>query len=129
MQFLHGKGILHNDIHYKNIVIQPFTNQPKIIDFGKATLISNPVLLKKMLSADQKMQYQKFHKHIAYELWNVMYSKQCPATDAYSVGYLFSVIGYEKRMSLLTDISKEMLKKDPENRMTLAEASMLLIKL
>ena len=37
---LHVKGIFHNDIHLKNVIVHPCTNLVKVVDFGMACLRS-----------------------------------------------------------------------------------------
>ena len=45
IQFLHGLMILHNDIKSNNVILYGSTfTQVKIIDFGKSTLVTKPVV-------------------------------------------------------------------------------------
>ena len=39
---LHAKGLLHNDLHSGNILVRN-SSHVKIIDFGKSTLVTNPL--------------------------------------------------------------------------------------
>ena len=40
LKYLHGKGIMHRDIKPENIMIDPVTQQVKLIDFGFAKQIN-----------------------------------------------------------------------------------------
>jgi serine/threonine protein kinase len=43
LKYIHGKGIIHNDIKLENIMIENKTNIPKIIDFGLGCLYDKTV--------------------------------------------------------------------------------------
>jgi serine/threonine protein kinase len=86
VSYLHSKGLLHNDIHGGNIIVRD-CKFVKVIDFGKVSMLSNPLTYN--LSAEKRKLYNKNHKHLAYELRNINNSKQSPATDIYSIGYIF----------------------------------------
>jgi hypothetical protein len=84
LEFMHLKtGILHNDLKADNIMMKlaPYLSGliPKIVDFGKATHVSCPVVYR--LSASQQLKYNRYHRHLAYELRNVQGSCQSFATD------------------------------------------------
>lgn len=60
IMFLHSLTILHNDIKSDNVIlIGPALTKVKIIDFGKCSLISNPVVYNLSTSSTEK--YNKFH--------------------------------------------------------------------
>ena len=66
--YMHSKYILHNDIKADNIIVCPGL-KPKITDFGKATLKTEPVLYN--LSKEETEKYNNYyHRHLAYELQN-----------------------------------------------------------
>ena len=71
--FMHNKLILHNDIKGDNILITPDLT-PRIIDFGKATLKTHPVVYN--LSCTESEKYNRCHRHLAYELRNIKGSKR-----------------------------------------------------
>ena len=81
---MHSKYILHNDIKADNIIVCPCL-KPKIIDFGKATLKTEPVVYN--LSKEETEKYICYHRHLAYEFRNILPSKQSEKTDIYSIGY------------------------------------------
>ena len=83
--FMHSKGILHNDIKTDNVIV---SNTAKVIDFGKATLISNPVVYSIAEGSEERARYNSRHRHLAHELRNVPGSKQSVLTDVYSIGFL-----------------------------------------
>ena len=60
---MHDKGILYNDHNSRNILRNK--EYVKIIDFGNATLVSDP------LRCEKHKMYNAVHCHIAYELQNV----------------------------------------------------------
>ena len=89
--FVHSMGLLHNDIHCSNVLInEKFI--PKIIDFGKATLTDAPITYNIENGSNESEKY-KCHRHLAYEIRNVKGTKQSICTDTYSVGYLLKSIG------------------------------------
>ena len=84
--FLHDRHILHNDIKADNIVI---ANEIKMIDFGKATMLTSPLEYNIAPGTAINSTYNTIHRHIAHELRNVPGSKQSIKTGIYSVGYMF----------------------------------------
>ena len=101
IQFMHKNNLLHNDIKSDNVIL---ANTTKVIDFGKATLISKPVYYNILPGSKEQEKYNKFHRHLAHELRNVLGTKQSPATDTYSIGYLFkhsaAYVSYEPIVQL-----------------------------
>ena len=96
ISFLHQLTILHNDIKADNVILLgEIRTAVKIIDFGKSTLLSNP--LKYSLNHAKRIKYNKYHRHLPYELRNKTNTYQSVLTDTYSVGYMFQLIGaFEK---------------------------------
>ena len=81
--YMHSKYILHNDIKAYNMTVCPCL-KPKIIDFGEATLKTEPVVYN--LSKEETEKYNCYDRHLAYELRNIPTSKQSEKTDIYSIG-------------------------------------------
>ena len=93
---LHFMGLLHNDIHCSNVLInEKFT--PKIIDFGKMTLIDATITYNIENGYKESEKCNKCHHHLAYEIRNVKGTKQSICTDTYSVGYFLKSIGHLKK--------------------------------
>lgn len=84
---MHSKHILHNDIKSDNIVI--YDNVPKIIDFGKSNLVTSCLVYSIKPGTEEHDKYERFHRHLAYELRNIPGSTQSVMTDTYSIGYMF----------------------------------------
>lgn len=63
---LHRRGILHNDLHSRNILIRDL-KFVKIIDFGKSTLIDDPVVYSIKPGSLKQKQYNKQHRHLAHD--------------------------------------------------------------
>ena len=92
ISFLHQLTILHKDIKVDNVImLGEFRAAVKIIHFGKSTLLSNP--LKYSLNYAERMKYNKYHRHLAYELRNETIIYQSVSTDIYSFGYMFQLVG------------------------------------
>ena len=109
---LHDIGVLHNDIKANNVIIQNnMTITVKIIDFGKATLKSTPIVYK--LNKDQQEQYNRKHRYLAHELRNSTTTVQSELTDTYSIGYMFKYIGYFENFSFLKEIGRKMKTTSP----------------
>ena len=66
LSYLHTKGILHNDLHSDNILICPSSYTPVIIDFGKATLLENPVVYYIQPGSIENTKYNRYHCHLAH---------------------------------------------------------------
>ena len=49
-------------------------NKVKIIDFGKCTLVTDPIIYD--LSPTQSARYNDKHRYLAHELRNIPHSKQ-----------------------------------------------------
>jgi len=81
---IHGGNIIHKDINPSNIIINPSTNEVKIIDFGIATQLSrenptvkNPHVLEGTLSYISPEQTGRMNRVIDYR------------SDFYSLGVTF----------------------------------------
>ena len=124
---MHDKGILHNDLHGKNILLRP-TKQPCIIDFGKATLASHPLIYNVCRDKSKREKYNKFHPHLAYELRNVPNTPQSFLTDVYSLGYNVKNIGRFEKIEMLVQLSRRMCHENPMERYSLDDSSVFLLK-
>ena len=122
--FLHGLTILHNDIKSDNIILYgSIMTNVKIIDFGKSTLISKPVVYN--LNSDAIAKYNVFHRHLAYELRNVADTKQSVFTDTYSVGHLVKYMRYYEKFDFLYETGRKLKTEIISSRMSLNQASVL----
>ena len=88
----------------------------KIIDFGKCTLIEDPVIYTIRPGSEKQKLYNKYHCHLANELRHVPGSKVSCKTDIYSIGYIFNVISNKSDIDGLSKIAKPLLNHLPEER-------------
>lgn len=116
---LHLKGILHNDLHANNILIRN-EMYVKIIDFGKATLIEDPVVYSIKKGSEKQRLYNKIHCHLAFELRNVPGSKVSEESDIFSLGYNFEKVAVKVCQTKLSNIATKMICQDPQKRPTLS---------
>ena len=116
IQFLHGISILHNDIKANNVIL--FKDNVKIIDFGKATHVKQPLLYN--LNDKSKELYNQRHRYFAHELRNVRGTSQNIMTDTYSVGYLMKYIGYYELLSDIYEIGRQMKEISLTDRLSLS---------
>ncbi|XP_057299524.1 tyrosine-protein kinase BTK-like [Hydractinia symbiolongicarpus] len=122
---LHNKGILHNDLHSRNILLRNLKHV-KIIDFGKATLVEDPVRYSIKPGTPKHQRYNTIHRHLAFELRNVPGSYVSCETDVYTLGYNFESIAKHVASEKLLMIATNMLKNKPHERPLLSQ---LLIQL
>lgn len=114
--FMHSKGILHNDIKSDNVIV---SNTVKVIDFGKATLISNPVVYNVAEGSQESVTYNTRHRHLAHELRNIPGSKQSILTDTYSIGFLLKHAGETIRHQPVIQLGRLMKCRDPCSRISI----------
>lgn len=115
---LHVKQLLHNDLHTQNVLLRE-CRYVKIIDFGKVSLIENPVVYSIKPGTPTHTKYNNVHKHLAYELRNKPGTPVTPQTDIYSLGYIFNKIGEYVRSEKLILVASSMLKKEANDRPSL----------
>ncbi|XP_066924648.1 uncharacterized protein [Clytia hemisphaerica] len=127
LAFIHERNILHNDLHGDNILLRPSLS-PCIIDFGKATLITCPMVYDITPGSKEQAVYNKRHPHLAYELRNVPKTKQSEATDVYSLGYNFRNIGKFESIKDLIHVGSKMTTENPIGRYDLDDCSVNLSK-
>jgi len=70
LHHLHKSGFLHNDIHPGNVLIRSMRHV-KLIDFGKATLVDDPVIYSIKHGTEKHEKYNRLHKHLGFELRNI----------------------------------------------------------
>ena len=116
IEFMHTKKILHNDIKSDNVVV---ADTIKVIDFGKATMMTNPVIYSIAPGTTTHQMYNTRHRHLAYELRNVPGSKQSIATDTYSLGFMLKHAAATLRFSPLIQLGRMMKHTDPASRATI----------
>ena len=123
VHYMHGCGILHNDLKGDNVLLQERDDfcVPKITDFGKATHVHNPAVYS--LTEKEKTIYNTKHRHLAFELRNIPNTKQCTMTDIYSLGRQIKIIGYSVNIEHLKNIGLRMMNKEPCKRPNLIEVS------
>lgn len=116
---LHINGVLHNDLHMRNILLRN-REHLKVIDFGKATLISDPVVYQIKVGSEKQKKYNHIYRHLAYELRNISGSGVSIQSDIFTVGYNIDRIGSKIRSKKLSMSCMNMMNKDPLKRPTLS---------
>ena len=114
--FMHSKKILHNDIKSDNVIV---SNTVKVIDFGKATLMSNPVVYNIAEGSQESVTYNTRHRHLAHELRNISGSKQSVLTDTYSIGYLLKHAGGTICHQSIIQLGRMMKCRNPYSRISI----------
>ena len=56
LKFTHDKGLLHNDLHSKNVLLRD-KKFDKVIDFGKASLMEDPVVYNITPGSTKQLMY------------------------------------------------------------------------
>jgi len=115
VKYMHDKGILHNDLHPKNILIRDY-RYIKIVDFGKATLMEDPVVYSIAPGSKKHSKFNERHFHLAHELRNVSRSAQSSKTDIYTLGYDFQLISKVIKNEKIFNITCDLLKNNPDER-------------
>ena len=111
--FIHKNGIIHNDLKSNNVLLRS-NLCPVIVDFGKATLRTQPEEYN--LTDAQKEKYNVRHPYLAYELRNLPGSKTSMASDIFSLGFMFNFVAEEEN-ALLQMLQKAMQEQLPSKRM------------
>ena len=104
----------------RQCLLGEFRAAVKIIHFGKSTLLSNP--LKYSLNYAERMKYNKYHRHLAYELRNETNIYQSVSTDTYSIGYMFQLVGAFEKFDFFENEGKQMKSRSPIRRMSIDAA-------
>ena len=110
---LHIKGLLHNDLHPRNILIRNKLNV-KIIDLGKPTMISDPVKYTIEVGSKRHEKFNTVHRFLAHELRNVPDSYQTVTADIYSLGHNIDFIARSCKNTRMTSLAVNMMNKVPE---------------
>ena len=97
-----------------------FKENVKIIDFGKATHVKQP--LQYNLNDKSKELYNQRNRYLAQQLRNVRGTSQNIMTDTYSVGYLLKYIGYYELLSDIYEIGRQMKAISITDRLSLSAA-------
>lgn len=118
VQFLHSKGILHNDIKSDNVVV--CDDRVVLIDLGKATMMKCPVIYN--LNKSGQVSYNLNHRHLAFELRNLQNAKQTQMTDIYSIGYMFKHTAALLKYEPLIDLGRHMKTQEPSDRLSIEGA-------
>ena len=121
---LHYISILHNALKGNNVILVPPSQDVKIIDFGKATLLSSPRTY--YLDEEQKKVYNSKHRYLAHELRNVYGTSQSEETDTYSVGYMLKYIGIGEGFQFFIDTGRKMKDQCVRNRLSLSTSLVLM---
>lgn len=90
LQFVHDKGILHNDLKLDNVVLGNTKSgllKTFIIDFGKACTILAAKSYK--LTEEEKAKHKTDHSQVAPDLRDGLV-KQSVATDVFSIGRILN---------------------------------------
>ena len=125
---LHKKGLLHNDLHSRNILVRN-EQYVKIIDFGKSTLTDDPVCYAIKPGTPKHTRYNTKHLHLAYELRNVPGSCVSPQSDIYSLGHNFDHVGRNVQSSQLVLIAAKMQAALPSERPDLSQVLLQISRL
>uniref|UniRef100_A0A7M5WW61 Protein kinase domain-containing protein n=1 Tax=Clytia hemisphaerica TaxID=252671 RepID=A0A7M5WW61_9CNID len=115
----HDRGLLHNDLHSGNILLRDMRHV-KIIDFGKCTLVDDPVMYSIKPGTAKHARYNTRHKHLAFELRNNPGSYVSYASDVYTLGYNFDLIGSYVKSTQLRKVASFMTMPQPESRSELS---------
>ena len=116
INFFHKQGFLHNDIHSNNVLIRD-GKVVKLIDFGKVTMQLAPLKYRIVPGSERQKRYNRNHTHLAYELRNILNSKQSIKTDIYSIGHLFeNYFSHGLKNRQFTKIIARMKSVSPDTR-------------
>lgn len=116
---MHSKHLLHNDIKSDNMII---ADTVKIIDFGKTTLVSRPLVYNVVPGSKEHKKYNSVHRHLAHELRNIPGSSQTIATDTYSIGHMFKHAAATINFQPIIQLGRAMKHISPFSRLSLASA-------
>lgn len=128
LHHMHRLNILHNDIHPGNILVRN-TKYAKLIDFGKASLASDPVLYSIKPGTPRHEKYNRLHLHLGFELRNVPGSYTSFKSDIYSMGYCMRKISELVVSKSLNALAVRMLYEVPNERPNLESVLLSLSKI
>ncbi|XP_071964153.1 uncharacterized protein [Antedon mediterranea] len=131
--FMHRKGLLHNDLALRNVLITKYELRwcAKIIDLGMVSSVNAP-RRKSYNNCDTPSgiayQIDKWSE-IAPEFFQNDNTIESKATDVYSVGIIFGKVGYFKKILGLQELGKKMIDTDSKARPSMALVMKLLNRL
>ena len=101
LQFIHSKGVLHNDLKGDNILLERREKHydPVVIDFGKSTFIDETPERKMCMSTKEQKEYIKKYPHLAPEIVSGR-SFYSIASDTYSFAKLIDFLCDKARLNL-----------------------------
>ncbi len=147
LEYVHSKGIIHNDIKLENIIIENKTFIPKLIDFGLAcnTKVTKPW-------GQSCVNYKGSPHYLAPELFEI--DRKLPASDLWALGialytaathkYPYEGDSHEEIFDnivntpspklatsnkLLNNVVNKLLVKDPTKRLTAKQLEVMLEKI
>nr|KAI8738310.1 dual specificity protein kinase shkC isoform X1 [Biomphalaria glabrata] len=111
---LHQRGVLFNDLHRKNILVQNIGHEVKtyIIDFGFSTYKTGRLFTHDATSL-------KGYDHLAPELYNYTYTSV--ATEVYAYGYVLDLITTVYPEPSLRNLARWCMSVDPRDRPEMPE--------
>ena len=117
VEYVHGKGYLHNDIKGDNVLLTKDSNfHPVLIDFGKSRKLKYAKMYN--LSKEEQKHYEAKYWHIAPELVKGTH-KQSFASDVFSFGVMLKSICFQNENKILKRITRECVDENPCNRPSL----------
>ena len=101
LQFIHSKGVLHNDLKGDNILLERREKHynPVVIDFGKSMFIDERPERKMCMSTKEQKEYIKKYPHVAPEIVSGR-SFYSIASDTYSFAKLIDFLCDKARLNL-----------------------------
>ncbi|XP_071947534.1 probable serine/threonine-protein kinase PknB [Antedon mediterranea] len=119
---MHKRGILHNDVAARNILIHHAgtSYRAKLTDFGMACRVQYPRAHRELTfsSLDELLQYNQDHPEVAPEKY---LDGACDSVngDVYSIGYGIRIVGVAIRSSEMVELGKSCTSFDAEDRPSL----------
>ncbi|XP_071963895.1 sperm motility kinase X-like [Antedon mediterranea] len=119
---MHKRGILHNDVAARNILIHHdgTSYRAKLTDFGMACRVEYPRGNRKVIfsSMDEVIQYMDNHPEVAPEKY-IDGACDSVSGDVYSIGYGIRIVGVAIRHSDMVEFGKACACFDAEDRPSL----------
>ena len=119
---LHGRGIIHNDIHGKNVLWHPVSQMVKVVDLGLACLIDVPHIYN-IAGTEKEALWDQRYPHVAYEVRKVKGQPSTPQTDTFSIGVLLRNLGLKVGNEQVCNVGNALSVNNPMKRLSLGQAS------